>query len=184
MKIVLSRFVRVQFEGMNAPFLNVDIAEFQRQLNQRVPQLERPGYAPFCRLRFYRNWTTAKCGIVPLTPELYPYVETCYEARQEAELPVLERFLSSRYCNVPAPYLCLVLYDRAQMALEGELIEGDFAVVHILCLLEPEEPPIPPVAQMRNALGIAEGGSGTPLNRDQYLAAVAFWSKHIAVRPD
>jgi hypothetical protein len=31
---------------------------------------------------------------------------------------------------------------------------------------------------MRNALGVAEGGSGVPLDRDAYARSVEFWSRH------
>lgn len=184
MKLVVSECARRQLEGPGAAIAGVDVNTFQQQVNLRTPVREQPGYAPFCQLRFYENWTNAKCGIVPITPAVQPHIETGYEARRESELPVLVRFLPGRYSPLPARYLCLVLYDRAQMALEGEAIEADFAIVGVLCLLEPVEPPIPPATQMRNALGIAEGGSGVPLDHGQYLAAVAFWSTHVAVRPE
>ena len=41
---------------------------------------------------------------------------------------------------------------------------------------------MPPITQMRNALGRAEGGSGVPLDVDAYDKAVAFWGAHAAIR--
>ena len=41
---------------------------------------------------------------------------------------------------------------------------------------EPEEIPMAPITMMRNALGVAEGGSGVPLDRRAYSRSVAFWS--------
>ena len=44
------------------------------------------------------------------------------------------------------------------------------------------EQPMTPITMMRNALGKSEGGSGVPLNREQYDASVKFWSEHVNVR--
>ena len=44
------------------------------------------------------------------------------------------------------------------------------------------ELPMNPVTMLRNALGKEEGGSGVPLDREAYLAAVAFWEDNIAIR--
>ena len=40
------------------------------------------------------------------------------------------------------------------------------------------ELPMAPITAMRNALGKEEGGSGVPLDRDEYLKAVAYWKDH------
>ena len=38
-----------------------------------------------------------------------------------------------------------------------------------------------PITIMRNSLGVAEGGSGVPLDKAAYEASVAFWSDRAAV---
>ena len=38
-----------------------------------------------------------------------------------------------------------------------------------------------PITAMRNALGRDEGGSGVPLNRDEYLKSVAYWQENAPV---
>jgi hypothetical protein len=43
---------------------------------------------------------------------------------------------------------------------------------------EPIETPMAPVTMMRNALGVEEGGSGVPLDREAYRRSVEFWSAH------
>jgi len=43
---------------------------------------------------------------------------------------------------------------------------------------EPEETPMAPITMMRNALGVAEGGSGVPLDREAYRRSVEFWRSH------
>ena len=35
-----------------------------------------------------------------------------------------------------------------------------------------------PITMLRNALGVEEGGSGVPVDRDAYARSVAFWSVH------
>jgi hypothetical protein len=44
--------------------------------------------------------------------------------------------------------------------------------------MAPEETPLAPITMMRNALGVEEGGSGVPINRDAYRRSVAFWNQH------
>ena len=41
---------------------------------------------------------------------------------------------------------------------------------------------MPPITQMRNALGRAEGGSGVPVDRAKFEEAVAFWDAHAAIK--
>ena len=40
---------------------------------------------------------------------------------------------------------------------------------------QPEDIPMAPITMMRNALGVAEGGSGVALDREAYIRSVAFW---------
>ena len=41
---------------------------------------------------------------------------------------------------------------------------------------------MPPITQIRNALGAAEGGSGVAIDADSYERAVRFWDNHASVR--
>jgi hypothetical protein len=40
-----------------------------------------------------------------------------------------------------------------------------------------------PITMMRNALGVEEGGSGVPLDREAYQRSVAFWENNANWRP-
>ena len=71
-----------------------------------------------------------------------------------------------------------ILYDRAQLAREGTVIDADWGVVGCLYTMTPEELPMAPITMLRNALGVEEGGSGVPLDREAYRRSVAFWSTH------
>ena len=145
------------------------------------------GYAPFCKHLFVRNDTPTRCGFAPVTQANRALLRSGYEARREGELAVLTRWFE----DVEAPraaWLDVILYSHAQLLREAadfpeEVPDCDWGIVSILGTLEPEEPPMPPITQLRNALGPAEGGSGVPVDRDAYARAVAFWEVHAAVRP-
>ncbi|KAA6374090.1 MAG: hypothetical protein EZS28_030382, partial [Streblomastix strix] len=64
----------------------------------------------------------------------------------------------------------------------GEKVEdGLWGFVGIIPCEQEEELPMAPITAMRNALGIAEGGSGVPINRPSYEKSVEFWENHINV---
>ena len=111
-----------------------------------------------------------------------PVLRSGYEARSREELPVLVRWFEGVEPPV-ADYLVVILYSREQLAKEGASIEADWGVVGCLYTTQPEEIPMAPVTMMRNALGIAEGGSGVPLDREAYRRSVAFWEANANWRP-
>jgi hypothetical protein len=133
-----------------------------------------------------KNFTNAKTGTLPITLENYQYLRTGYSARTESELPIMERWFE---LPIPAPtakYLVLVLYSKEQLDKERkegeEEFDGDFGVVAILAQMSAEEEVMKPITMMRNALGIEEGGSGVPIDRDAYKKSVEFWSKNATVK--
>jgi hypothetical protein len=81
-----------------------------------------------------------------------------------------------------AEYLIAILYDRAQMAKEGTPYDADWGIVGCLYTMTPEETPMTPITMLRNALGVDEGGSGVPIDREAYRRAVEFWSRHAGWR--
>ena len=82
-----------------------------------------------------------------------------------------------------ANWLIPILYSREQLAKEGEPIDADWGIVGCLYTMEPEEIPMAPITMLRNALGVAEGGSGVPLDRTAYRRSVAFWEANANWRP-
>ena len=148
--------------------------EFERHLNEHAPLKLLEGYAPFCKLHVHRNWTSTRCLTIPVTPENRHLLRSGYEARSKSELPVLTRWFEGVQPPV-AQYLLPILYSREQLAREGEKIKADWGVVGCLYTMEPTEIPMAPITMMRNALGVDEGGSGTPLDRAAYQCSVEFW---------
>ena len=143
-----------------------------------VPPLDvLEGYAPFCKLHVHRNWTSTRCLAAPITEANRHLLRSAYEARSTDELPVLVRWFEGLEPPV-ANYLVVILYDRAQLAKEGTVIDADFGVVGCMYTAEPVETPMAPITMMRNALGVEEGGSGVPLDREAYARSVAFWERH------
>jgi len=156
--------------------------DFERRLNDEAPERVLPGYAPFCRLHVHRNWTSTRCLTVPVTDDNRHLLRSAYEARTRDELPVLVRWFEGVEAPV-ARYLIPILYSREQLAKEGAPVDADWGVVGCLYTLEPDEIPMAPITMMRNALGVAEGGSGVPLDRDAYRRSVEFWEANANWRP-
>ncbi len=109
-------------------------------------------------------------------------LRSAYEARTKDELPVLVRWFEGVEAPI-ADWLVVILYSREQLAKEGAPIEADWGIVGCLYTAEPEEIPMAPITMMRNALGVDEGGSGVPLDREAYHRSVAYWENHANWRP-
>lgn len=178
MSIVLTEFARVRLfprEPRANTIQDITPGAFERYLNDNPPLHDLPGYAAFCRLHVHRNWTSTRCLTVPITDANRHRLRSGYEARQRSELPVLVRWFEGVEPPV-ADYLIPILYSRDQLAAEGSPIDADWGVVGCLYTSEPAEIPMAPVTMMRNALGVAEGGSGVPLDPEAYRRSVAFWN--------
>lgn len=180
MRIVLTPFARPRlFPREPRPNTIQDCSPeaFERRLNEEPPLKVVEGYAPFCRLHVHRNWTSTRCLTVPVTDDNRHLLRSAYEARNRAELPVLVRWFEGVEPPV-ANYLVPILYSAAQLEKEGSPIDGDWGVVGCLYTAEPDEIPMAPITMMRNALGVAEGGSGVPIDREAYRRSVEFWERN------
>ena len=164
-------------DGRRTAIQDVTPEAFVERLNAEPPVRVIDGYAPFCRLHVHRNWTSTKCSVIAIDDDNRHRLRSAYEARTPAELPVLVRWFDGLEPPV-ANYLVPILYDRAQMAKEGTPIAADWGIVGCLYTLEPDEIPMVPITMLRNALGVDEGGSGVPVDREAYARAVEFWSRH------
>jgi len=185
MSIVLPPFARARLfprEPRGNTIQDCTPEAFQRRLNDEAPFKVLDGYAPFCKLHVHRNWTSTRCLTVPVTDTNRHRLRSAYEARTRAELPVLVRWFEGVESPV-ANWLLVILYSRGQLAKEGEPIDADWGIVGCLYTLEPEEIPMAPITMMRNALGVEEGGSGVPLDREAYRRSVAFWEANANWRP-
>lgn len=180
MSIVLTRFARRRLfpkDGRRNAITGTDAQAFERYINAHEPLKVLDGYAPFCKLYVFENWTSSRVAAVPITADNEHLLCSAYEARNDAELPVLNRWFEG--VEPPrANYLLVILYDRAQLHKEGDAIEADWGVVGCLATAQPEETPLAPITMLRNALGVDEGGSGVALDRAAYQRSVAFWSQH------
>lgn len=180
MSIILTPFARARLfpkETRRNTIQDCTAEEFERYLNEHEPLKVLDGYAAFCKLHVHRNWTSTRCLTIPITDANRHLLRSGYEARSKAELPVLVRWFEGTEAPV-ADYLVVILYDRAQLLKEGEPIEGDWGVVGCLYTARPEEIPMAPITMMRNALGVEEGGSGVPLDREAYRRSVEFWENN------
>jgi hypothetical protein len=180
MSIILTAFARTRLfprDRRPSAIRDCSAEAFEQRLNTEAPLKVLDGYAPFCKLHVHRNWTSTRCTATPITEANRHLLRSAYEARSSDELPVLVRWFEGIDPPV-ANYLLPILYSREQLAKEGAPIDADWGVVGCLYTTEPEEIPMVPITMLRNALGVAEGGSGVPLDRDAYRRAVAFWDVH------
>ncbi len=185
MSILLTAFARLRLfprEARRNTVQDCTPEQFEQRLNDEAPIAVLDGYAPFCKLHVHRNWTSTRCLTVPITDANRHQLHTAYEARSREELPVLVRWFEGVQAPV-ANYLLPILYSREQLAREGTAIEADWGIVGCLYTAEPEEIPMAPITMMRNALGVDEGGSGVPLDREAYRRSVAFWERNANWRP-
>lgn len=180
MTIVLTEFARPRLfprEPRRNTIQDCTPAQFENHLNEVAPLHVLDGYAPFCKLHVHRNWTSTRCLALPITDANRHLLRSDYEARTRDELPVLVRWFEGIEPPV-ADYLIAILYSREQLAKEGSAITAEWGVVGCMYTAEPVETPMAPVTMMRNALGVAEGGSGVSLDREAYLRSVEFWRTH------
>ena len=185
MRIVMTPFARTRLfprQPRGNTIRDCTAEEFERYLNEHAPLKVIDGYAPFCKLHVHHNWTSTRCLTVPVTAGNRHLLRSAYEARSREELPVLVRWFEGVEPPV-ANYLVPILYSAEQLAREGSPIEGDWGIVGCLYTQEPEEIPMAPITMMRNALGVEEGGSGVPLDREAYRRAVEFWENNANWRP-
>ena len=180
MTILLTRFARTRLfprEPRRNTIRGCTAEAFEAHLNDVAPVKVLDGYAPFCKLHVHRNWTSTRCLTLPITDTNRHLLRSAYEARSTDELPVLVRWFEDVEPPV-ADWFIVILYSREQLAKEGTPIEADWGVVGCVYTAEPEEMPMAPITMMRNALGVEEGGSGVPLDREAYRRSVAYWESH------
>ena len=180
MRIVLTEFARVRLfpaDGRRTAIQDMTPQDFERHLNKVPPLRVIDGYAPFCKLHVHENRTSTRCSVIEITEANRHLLRSAYEARSSKELAVLVRWFEGLEPPV-ARYLVPILYSREQLEKEGTPIDADWGVVGCLYTMVPEEIPMAPITMMRNALGVAEGGSGVPLDRAAYRRSVAFWERH------
>ncbi|MGJ8670936.1 MAG: DUF3228 family protein [Oceanococcus sp.] len=180
MNITLTRFAKGRLfpkDGRRNAITGTDAQSFEDYINAHEPEKILDGYAAFCKLYVYKNWTSSRVAAVPITAQNEHLLHSAYEARNKKELAVLNRWFEGVEPPL-ANYLLVILYDREQLHKEGDKIKTPWGVVGCLATSEAEEIPLAPITMLRNALGVEEGGSGVPLDREAYKKSVEFWSRH------
>lgn len=160
----------------------------------------KEGYAPFCKHLFIKNFVpNFKPNYVPVTDQTEKLIKTCYETRQQNELPVLSRYIpldSLTDVDIPdAKYLDIILYSKEQIIKEKiamkesqeeitalSNIDFEYGIIAIKPQDVDYELPMLPITMMRNALGVDQGGSGVQLEREKYMESVAFWEKNVIIQ--
>ncbi len=168
------------------------MVEFEDVVNKQYdPSNLQDGYAVFCKHLFVENFTNARVNVLPITPDNEGLLRTQYEARNDKELPVLQRFFPKSLVGDDLPkaqYLDLILYSREQIqkenAAQGSSPSDETAPWGIVSIKAQDvnyELPMNPITMFRNALGKEEGGSGVPLVKEEYIKSVEYWKDHAVV---
>jgi hypothetical protein len=195
-KIVLDPFCYRQFDKTKSNiFINYDMKAFADKINDyylNTPNCLKDGYAPFCKHIFIKNFTDMPANYLKINEEYEKLIKTVYEARTEKELPVLRRYISFDSLNlVPSDYLDIILYSKEQITIENkamgnidpnENIDYEYGIISVKPQNTHNELPMDPITMMRNALGVNEGGSGIPLDREKYMDSVQFWSENVIIK--
>eukprot|EP00536_Pseudo-nitzschia_multiseries_P001472 jgi/Psemu1/250585/estExt_Genewise1Plus.C_190030 len=185
-----------QSENYGGTVFSQSVEEFEEIVNARYNAEDlKDGYAPFCKHLFFVNDFTGEDARVNVLPAEgnEDKIRTEYAARNDKELPVLQRFIPLDAVGGPdklprAKYLDLILYSRDQIRKENESMgkpageeEAPWGIVSIKAQMEDFELPMNPITQMRNALGKDQGGSGIPLTREEYMKSVEYWTANVNV---
>ena len=160
----------------------------------------KDGYAPFCKHLFIKNFVpNFKPNYLPITDQTEQLIKTCYETRQQNELPVLSRYIPldslTQVEIADAKYLDIILYSKEQIIKEKiamkesqdditalSNIDFEYGIIAIKPQDVDYELPMLPITMMRNALGVDQGGSGVQLEREKYMESVAFWEKNVIIQ--
>ena len=191
MSIQMSHFAKRQYDtsfpGVKlSPTMVEELIEMAKS-----PEIISPGYASFCEIRTLKNrdikgrviFESFKATTVEKQRALDQgaTLHTAYEARSEQELPVLVEWITGIKAQA-ASYIHLILYSREQMAKEKDPIEADWGIVSVSASMTALVEPMRPITALRNALGVSEGGSGSPIDKKAYQDSVCYWSKYIMLR--
>jgi len=90
-----------------------------------------------------------------------------------------------------AEYLDIILYSKEQIQKETKDmgttdpdadVDYDWGIIYVKAQDGDQELPMDPITAMRNALGTEHGGSGVPINREEYMKSVSFWNEHAFIK--
>ena len=192
MNIALSHFASRQLRP-DFPGTRIGKEELSRLIALCAsPDQILAGYATFAKILAIRNllpdgsflFPSLRCLTLRRDEALCRggILRTAYEARTPQELPVLVEWVAG--LEAPsAPWIHVIVYSAEQMRLEGEDPgDAEALIVSIATGLFPEPEPMRPITALRNALGVAEGGSGSPIDRVAYAHSVQFWTDHVMLR--
>lgn len=190
----IAEFAKKSFAaaGRHKPMIDWEPVPFIKFVNKQFAeghcQVFNAKSMSFCKYLFVPNFTDARPSHHRIDNSNYQWLRSAHEARTEKELPVLVRWFDLPVPLDPAKWLMLILYSREQLLKEATAEEAalvpqeEWNVISVMGLNEMVVPPMPPITMMRNALGIAEGGNGVALSREDYIAAADYWNINAMVR--
>ena len=167
--LVVDRFCFRQFQeypqskSYGGTVYSQSIEAFEEIVNSRFKAEDlRDGYAPFCKHLFLVNDFTgddARVNVLPVEGNEH-LIRTEYVARNDKEVPILQRFIPLEAAGgmdkLPqAKYLDLILYSREQIIKENESIgkpaqdeTAPWGIVSVKAQMEDFELPMNPYVKV------------------------------------
>lgn len=147
------------------------------------------GYADFCKLVMFDNFADLPTGSMEITNENFHLLKSGYKSRQKGELPILSRWFELPVNAPEAKVITIVLYSKEQIEAEEKargntdfIFKKKWGIVNVMAHMDYTVEPMTPITMMRNALGKEEGGSGVPLDKEEYINAAKYWNTHAVVK--
>ena len=118
-------------------------------------------------------------AVVNVTPETPLQAQVFTRREGEGEAPYIQ-VTAAAGSKAPATVVNVVLYSKATLAEDNDVIETDYAIISINARVTPEEEPMHPTAMMRNFLGLA-GGTKATYTAEEFARSIQYWSTRCSV---
>ncbi len=145
------------------------------------------GYAEFTAHLFVDNFAKCKSSVMEISEDNRHALKSDYESRSPKEPAVLTRWIDSTLLDSAVPeakFLDIIMYNAefTKQDYPNPPCRYDWCIVAVKPVEKEEPLPMQPITVMRNALGGEFGGSGHPLNKEEYLQCVAFWERFAQIK--
>lgn len=182
----ITKFVRnhteEDFVGTRLTVKQLDEIRFLTESKLNIGNDVKDGYADFCKEVEIKDFPV-DCPVIEITLDNIRKLVSTYTIRNEGELPYLTRYFPKGSVNpIPAHHITVIVYTKEQLQSEGDDFTGaDYDIVTVLAQAAEGINPMNPYTMVRNQLGKDFGGSGAPIDKDEYAKAVEFWTAHAMI---
>lgn len=138
------------------------------------------GFAPFCKVLVFRNFTGCMSGKAGITDDNRDKLQEGWRVRNEGEAEHWATWFDAADVDPErAEFLHIIVYNREQLEAEGiTLAEGkEWGIASINAEQTPTPVPMHPETMRRNRAGIEAGGNGHQHTDQEIAEAEAYHSQ-------